>query len=233
MLPSKGLAMAYPSYTQDITSLNTSWWYVWSVQTKYLNDPTYVPMLRKGTETNLPLGYSGYCILFNEPEFKEPNGINISVDEMVKRYKEVILKYPLTKFIVGGTAYLSYNRMKNFRSKLIKQKLPIPELWHVHCYVDRKNKLTTSVIKKYLAQYKNLGGKIWITEYGVPKLDKYTLTDFKSLTDYFIANSSWIERFAAYTNRQLGLQAAEIGIGCNLCTDTGVLNSIGEYYSSI
>jgi hypothetical protein len=228
----KGLAMTYTNFTQDRTNLKVNWWYDWGIN--HLDDPIYVPMMRTGKETNLPQDYSGFCLLFNEPENPEPNGIGASVSTMVSRYKTVIAHHPKTRFVVGGVGFNNYKLLSDFKNKLISMKIPVPSYWHVHAYVYRNYGWTTSKIKTSLAGFKKLGGTVWVTEFGCPNSDKNTLPDFKNLVSYFNSQKAWIGRIAPYTNRQSGKNAWEIGKGCNLVDfKTGKLTEIGKYYSGI
>jgi hypothetical protein len=229
----KGLAQA-AEYPEDRVALNVRWWYVWSVVPAYLSDPAYVPMLRTGLETNLPTGYSGFCLLFNEPENKEPNGMNASVSTMISRYANLVVAYPLTKFLVGGCGHDHYGLITSFRAKVIEQGLPMPYGWHTHGYVYRSVGYTVARIKSDWAKLRDRTSEpIWVTEYGVPDTNINTLPDFKLLTDW-IMRQARIERFAAYTNRQSGHEDWNIGAGCNLCNWTsGALTSVGTYYSGL
>ena len=231
-MPIKGLAMTYTEFTQDKDNLKVNWWYDWGIN--HLDDPTYVPMMRTGKETNLPQDYSGWCLLFNEPENPEPNGIGASVTEMVSRYENAIYHHTKTKFIVGGVGFTNYKLLSSFRNRLIKMNISVPDYWHIHAYVYRNYGWTVSKIKNSLENFKKLMGTVWITEFGCPNLDKNTLPDFKSLVSYFNSQEGWIDRIAPYTNRQSGTNAWEIGKGCNLVDfKTGELTTIGKYYAGI
>lgn len=225
----KGIACAYPQFTQDRINLGINWWYVWGISPNYFTDPTYVPMMRTGLETNLPQDYDNYCLIFNEPEFKEPNGIGISVDEMVNRYENAIYHHSKTKFVVGGVAYTDYKVLDNFKNKLIQMNIEVPDYWHVHAYVNPMSKVKFSI-----DNFKKLGGNVWISEFGVPSNNRNTLKTFEFMIKYFQSQDGWIDRYAAFTNRQEGSQGWEIGSGCNLCDwNTGNLTAIGKYYASI
>jgi hypothetical protein len=227
----KGLAQA-ANFPEDRVTLGVKWWYTWGVDKAKLIDPTYIPMLRTGLEKDLPQDYDGFCLLFNEPENKEPNGIGISVTTMVSRYETAIIQHPKTKFVVGGVGWNQYAYMSKFRSILIKENVSAPDYWHVHAYVYRSVGWTTSKIKTGLKKFKTLGGLVWITEYAVPTKNVFTSVDFKSLTSW-INSQDWIERYAAFTNRQQGKYPWELGHGCDLLTWPGELTSIGKYYSTV
>lgn len=228
----KGLAMTYTNFTQDKDNLKVNWWYDWGIN--HLDDPTYVPMMRSGLETSLPQDYDGFCLIFCEPENKEPNGYPLTSTEMVAHYANALYYHPKTKFIVGGVGWNYYKTLADFKTKCIAQGISLPYGWHVHAYIYRSAGYTVGKIEAGLLKFKALTGEIWITEYAAPDSNSHTLPDFKSLTTWIIVQNGWINRFSAYTNRQSGTNVWEIGKGCNLIDfKTGELTAIGKYYSGV
>ena len=79
---SKGLGVAYPQYPEDIARMDIDWWYAWG--SNQSTDPKYVPMSWCGENPNLPSDYSGYVLVFNEPEVKFTMQYHLS-----RRYKQI------------------------------------------------------------------------------------------------------------------------------------------------
>ena len=228
----KGLAMMHPEFRQDLTSLKVSWYYTWGTSQDLLNDSSYIPMSRDGSIVNLPNNYSGFLLVFNEPNNPEPYGCNITPIVAIERYRILGNKFPKAKMVVGGiscwdSAY-SGDWLKTFCSLLKTQKLPKPYALAVHGY--RESWITVSDIKSWwVKQQKIVGTKVWITEMGDTEGN---VANLKSLIDW-IKKQSWIERYAVFTNRS-NHEAWSIGDGVNLIDwNTGKLTAIGEYYASI
>jgi hypothetical protein len=226
----KGLAMA-ENFPQDLDTLGCSWYYVWGCNQASLVDPRYVPMSRDGSMVDLPDDYSGYLLVFNEPEAREPNGCNTKPTVGLCRYKSLVERYPLAKMIVAGVnqgnGFKGETWIKVFRDGLPDYGLGKPYGYALHGYRD--NNHSVSAIEnwwKKIHDWVNL--PIWITEYNDTKGRAGNL---KSITEW-IKKQTWIERYACFTNRSNDEPWA-IGSGCNLINwDTGQLTASGKYYAS-
>jgi hypothetical protein len=231
MTPIKGLAMAHAEYPQDLDALNCAWYYTWGCDAG-ITDPRYVPMSRDGSIVDLPADYAGYLLVFNEPNLKEPNGCDVAPDEAAVRYRALIKAYPQAKMVVGGVSawdsVYSGSWLKCFKSMITCLKVPRPYAYHVHGYVE--SWITAAHLKSWWTkQHTLLGGKLWITEYNDTGGN---IANLSSLTSW-IEGRTWIERYAAFTNRSHGEPWA-IGDGVNLVDwETGALTASGKYYASV
>lgn len=184
-------------------------------------------MLRTGLERDLPATYSGFVLLFNEPNNPEPYGVGLAPAEAVKRYKNARRDYPKAIFVIGGGSVWSTDWTKGFLEECRKQRAILPNLWHFHAYTEEW--ITPTKAQEFLNQHKLLiqPAGAWITEYGSPA---GSLEDFKAMTTWF-KTQSWIRRIAPYTNRQMG-EPWNIGSGVELIDRDGKLTSIGAYYAN-
>ncbi len=222
--PYFGLALAVDE-PADLARLHSTWYYNWSDQGTN-NAVEYVPMAYSGKTNRLQRGYNGYLLVFNEPNLPPPNGCNLTPQEAAARYGQLRMDFPDAKMVVGGWSVFAKDWARDFVNELKAQDIPLPERWHVHAYTEEW--ITPAKAKEFLLYYQNLtGGTYWITEFGSPagKLD-----DFKSMTTWF-SEQTWIERVAAYTNRQPGNAAWAIGAGVELVKDDATLTNIGAYYA--
>jgi len=221
----KGLAMAY-FVPEDLITLGVSWYYTWNVYQPNM-PPGFVPMSRNGEDPNLPLDYSGYVLLFNEPNNIEPYGHPITPENGAQIYIGFVEKYPKAKWVVGNVSVWSWDWLADFRDNCGNYKLP--DAWGIHAYIEMFIDLTTT--KMLLnAAHNNLGGKFWITEFAD------TTGNVKNddrLTDYFY-NTSWIERWSYFTNRATGSESwyPKYWNKVQLFDfETNELTAIGEWYA--
>jgi hypothetical protein len=220
------------NFPQDLGTLGCSWYYVWGCNQASLVDPRYIPMSRDGKMVDLPDGYAGYLLVFNEPNVHEPNGCNTKVAVGLCRYKSLVEKYPLAKMVVCGVnqgdGTSSENWIKAFRDGLPDYGLVKPYGYALHGYCTG-SKSTPALLEswwKKIHSWVNL--PIWITEYNDTKGRAGNL---KSITEW-IKQQSWIERYACFTNRS-NSEPWAIGSGCNLINwDTGQPTKSGVYYAS-
>ena len=230
--PMKGLAMAHSEYQQDLSSLSVSWFYNWGVDQNLLKDSRYVPMSRCGEAVKLPKGYSGYLLVFNEPNNQEPYGCGISPATAISRYKALVTVYPKAKMVVGAVSawdsVYAGNWLKTFVSQVKSNKLPTPYAYALHGY--REEWITVKNLESWwTSQQKLTGTKIWITEYNDVSGN---LTNIKTLTTW-LQSQSWVERYAIFTNRSNG-ESWSIGSGVNLVDwKKGTLTSTGSYYAGV
>lgn len=223
--PYFGLAMAYDEPT-DLSSLKAGWYYNWSPNGD-APGAEFVPMSYSGETIGLPADYSGYLLVFNEPNLGAPNGCGLSPQAAAGQYAALRESYPRAKFVVGGWSVFASSWASSFVHELKERNIPLPERWHAHAYTEAW--ITPSKAQKFLSDFQKLtGGKYWITEYGSPA---GVLRDFQSMTDWFLAQS-WIERIAPYTNRQPAGAAWAIGSGVDLVDLDDQLTDIGKFYAS-
>jgi hypothetical protein len=192
----KGIAMPYV-YAEDLERTNSSWYYVWGpCWSSY--PPGCVPMSWGGEDPNLPLDYSGYVLLFNEPD--RPEQANITPENGVIIYKEFKLKYPQAKWVVGNVWYAQW--LYTFRDLCVADpSCELPAIWGLHMYVGGIDHLP-KMLAYIESAYKNLNGTFWITEFasvsGNISVDEGIVRFFES--------HPWIERWAYFCNRASGTE---------------------------
>jgi hypothetical protein len=196
----KGLAQAWGDQS-DRDLLKSDWWYNWQVGD--LSDPAYVPMLRSGLpDANLPMDYSGYCLVFNEPNLPEPNGCNLP-DYMVgiARYAVLAHLYPDAKFIVGGVSSWKWGWLVRFHKMAVRCKLRLPAGYAIHGYANDYGTLPHMLgwWKAAHDQIKAITAtsEFWVTETSDLKGNPATLMAILAKIKVYK-----FERFAVYTNRQ-------------------------------
>jgi hypothetical protein len=196
----KGLAQAWGD-PADIELLKPDWWYNWQVGD--LSDPAYVPMLRNGlADINLPEDYSGYVLVFNEPNLPEPNGCNIP-DYMagIVRYAVLAHLYPDAKFIVGGVSAWKWGWLVRFHKMAVRCKLRLPTGYHIHGYANDygtlKQMFTWWITARNQIKAITHASEFWVTETSDMEGNPAIL---KSILERISAYG--FERGAVYTNRQ-------------------------------
>ncbi|HCE18464.1 MAG TPA: hypothetical protein DEQ80_11440 [Anaerolinea thermolimosa] len=225
--PYFGLALAVPE-ADDLRLLDVTWYYNWSEQPMAASTPAFVPMAYDGKIRHLPPDFEGYLLVFNEPNLGAPNGCGLSPAEAARRYASLRQELPHARLVVGGWSVFASDWIGNFIRELRDNNLPLPEYWHVHAYTEAW--ITPRVAQDFLTSYHNLtGGTYWITEYGSPAGN---LEDFRSMTSWFLSQT-WIERVAAYTNRQPADAPWAIGSGVELVKENATLTPIGAYYAQL
>lgn len=221
-IPRKGLAMARP-HADDAARLAISWRYNWGpVDDCQTAAGGFVPMLWSGSPSSkIPASYGGPLLVLNEPD--NPNQLNITPQEAARRLAVVRQAYPQARIIAPGV--LSYNLawLENF-IKLVQ----LPDVWAYHAYVEGPYN-SSAIIAQLDRMHQISGGVAWITEYGVLSGD---LSEFVRLTEWMQAQP-WIERYAAYTNRQDLSAAWAIARGVELVGDDGSLTEIGKWYAAL
>jgi hypothetical protein len=187
-------------------------------------------MSRDGSIVNLPKDYSGYLLVFNEPNNPEPYGCHISAEVAINNYKILVQTFPNAKMVVGGTSSTAINWLTSFVSLIKSEKLPKPYAYASHGYPQ--GNITVSKVKSEWTKAHNItGSKLWITEYSTVN---GKLSDFKSMTDW-IRKQPWIERYATFTNRSNPVTDIwEIKNKVDLIDwNTGNFTPMGKYYSSL
>jgi hypothetical protein len=193
MNPGKGIGMPYVNMG-DLDKVGASWFYDWS--SSHHIDPRYVPMSWGGSDPNLPLSYSGYVLLFNEPDRAEQ--ANISPADGLALYKIFYWKYPQVKWVVGNVFYAPW--LYQFQALCTAEPdIPMPAAWGLHVYVNGADHMERML--DYLEDAHNLlGGDFWITEFADVFGDVYV---DNGLVHYFQTHD-WIKRWAYFCNRAHG-----------------------------
>ena len=225
----KGLAMA-GGHPEDLDTLRCNWYYTWDCDPGNLSDPRYVPMSRDGKMVVLPVGYTGYLLVFNEPNVKEPNGCDTKATVALCRYARLAEEYPQAKMIVGGVSYWDKSTsepwIKAFRDGLKGYGVPKPYGYHFHGYKLSSN-TTTNIEAWWKKMHDWVKLPIWITEYNAIS---GSTKDLQKMTEW-IKLQPYIERYACFTNRSNG-EPWGIGDGVNLIDNQGNIKSNGVYYAS-
>lgn len=229
----KGLAMAYPVYQEDLQRLGDNvWFYDWA--SNHYNNPNYVPMSYKGEDPNLSFEYSGYILLFNEPNGEVPYGYPINVSDGVSIYAGLIQEYPHAKFVVGNVIFWgSWNDwIVDFKNLCQQQGISVPNYWGLHVYLDTKgyeDYFTSFTINELTALHDQIGGTFWITEFA--DIHANILMDDRLIQIF--ESHNWIDRWAYFTNRISGEAGEPIPPGwtCELFNwSTGNPTLVGSWY---
>ena len=215
--PYYGLAWANQPLS-DIDLLKASWFYVWSC--KIIKHPTAqsVPMCKKTLDTSLPKDYSGFMLVFNEPNVSVQD--NLTVDQAVVEYDKIRNYYPNAKLVVGNVSIFATKWLKDFCARRQIERVGI------HCYEEYY--INSAYISDKLDDlYSTINLPMWVTEFNniYPDTDK-----FGRLLDT-ITSKSYVERVAPFTNRQAGTEWWELP-NCDLVDKTGTLTTKGQIYVS-
>jgi len=196
----KGLAQCSKGQ-EDRDLLKPDWWYNWGVGD--LSDPTFVPMLYNGyAESGLPFGYSGYVLVFNEPNNPSPFGCDVPYyPESVTRYAVLANLYPHAKFIVGGVSAWDWSWIVSFHKMAVRCHLRLPVGYAIHGYANDYGTLTQMFSWWKYAHDKiktiTSASEFWVTEtsdmHGNPSVLE---TIYNKIVSYNF------ERMAVYTNQQ-------------------------------
>lgn len=191
----KGLAMSFPSQ-EDLTKLGDVWYYNWGACP--LGATNCVPMSWCGEDPNLPLNYSGYLLLFNEPEVETQ--CNITPQHGIDDYMFLKMKYPAAKFVVGNSIFWgSWQYWLNFFWDICNANKDciIPQYWGIHVYISGNTDWIPYIDAQLTRLHKRLGGTFWITEFA--EINGNINTD-NALVSLFL-HTPWIARWAYFTNR--------------------------------
>ena len=224
----KGLAMAYPTYQEDLSRAQVNWFYDWS--SSHYDDPRYVPMSWCGADPELPLSYSGYVLLFNEPELKSQ--CNITSQQGIDYYKSLQSKYPEAKWVVGNTIFWgSWQYWLNEFWDICHADpaCVMPEYWGVHVYLSGDARTFIPFVKGELNKFHNkIGGIFWVTEFS--EINGNINTD-RSLVKLY-EDTPYIARWAYFTNRSAPNDPWYLnGWRVDLFDwDTGEPTAIGNWY---
>lgn len=199
-LPQKGLAMSYPNQN-DIANLGNIWYHVWGTCPE--KETKCVPMSWCGEDPNLPINYSGYVILFNEPESETQ--CNITPERGIDYYMILQSKYPHVKWVVGNSIFWGEWKtwLIDFKTICENTKNCIsPAIWGVHVYIKCGAGYEYSHCRNFIKReleslHSFIGGIFWVTEFadigGNIVSDNMILNLFEGIP--------WITRWAYFTNR--------------------------------
>jgi hypothetical protein len=189
--PMTGLARCYAS-EEDMERTKSGFYYDWAYNPASLSDSRYVPMSREGQMIDLPEGYSGYLLQFNEPDNIEPHGCGVSPEAAAPLYEAMVSRYPHAKIVPGGVTAGGYNWMEKFKSLITT----VPHAWAVHAYIEGYRDVDW--VEGFLSKVHGmLGGNIWVTEWA--EVAGNTTADEQLAT--WMDAQPWIERWAYFTNR--------------------------------
>jgi hypothetical protein len=153
-----------------------------------------------GEDPKLSADYSGYVLLFNEPNNIAPFGSPILPEEGAVLYQILRNKYPLAKWVIGNVSAWAFDWLVKFDKACGgPDGHAIVSAWGMHGYVEAQ--ITAQQLISWWTQaHSILGGTFWITEWAD------TLGNVKNddtIVKFFEAQA-WIERYAYFTNRAKG-----------------------------
>lgn len=220
--PYKGLAMAVASDI-DLHAIGASWYYSWGPSQSFSTDIEFVPMLWGGSPSDeIPHDYAGNLLFLNEPNIKSQS--NITPQAAVDKLAIVRQRYPLARVIGCGTSIWA---AASWVSAFLRAG-GVVDAWHIHAYVEAW--ITPQHVIDYARQYHDMtGGAYWVTEYGVLDGD---VGKMREITEAFM-DMPWVERIAAYTNRQVSDQSWTIDKRVEMVRGDGSLTPVGEYYRNL
>jgi len=221
----KGLAMADPSHSEDLTTLNVLFWYTWGENCN--GQSNCINMVRA---MRTPAFCYDILLVGNEPNAIEPYGMPINPNDAAAKVITIQLQCPQTKLIVGNVSADDWsgaggwgsglNWLKKFLSEYRRQ---IHRRYAggigIHCYQTQSG-WCIARLKEMRALY---SGEMWVTEYNDLSGN---LAAFTGLTDYAFAN---FNRVALYTNRQPDAPWALAG--ASVVRDDGTLDERGALYA--
>jgi hypothetical protein len=187
--PKIGLALSKYFYT-DL--LGVSWYHYWGPCGKK-DDARCVPMSYAGELVDgLSNNYSGWLLVFNEPELVSPAGSNISVAKAIIEYTALREAYPLARMCVGNISQSGLAWLQSFGQSCQS----IPDAWGIHAYTS--DQTNTDVAVKFIEDtHSLLGGNYWVTEWA----DLNGNVSRNETMRQYLNSIPWIDRWAYYTNR--------------------------------
>jgi hypothetical protein len=188
----RGLALCQ-YYPEDLEGV--SWYYDWGAGG---SGRGYVPMSYSGEDPHLPLDYSDWLMVFNEPNNGAPYGANISAIDGAARFLALKTLYTQAHFVVGNVTVRGLSWLQDFRVNCGEVR---PDAWGMHGYIEGNNSLED--VKRLIHQaYTVLGGEFWISEWA----DASGNVDNNDILSTWLNNQNWITRWAYFTNRALGTE---------------------------
>lgn len=215
--PKSGIACSY-YFPEDLTNVN--WFHFWGPAN---SDPRCVPMSYMGDDPNLSPDYSGYLIVFNEPDVDFIySGYIIPTDAAV-RYNALATKYPNAKMIVGNTTHFGVNWLREFKGLCNK----LPYAWGIHMYSDNVIFFPKDLINQMEYTHNEIGGTFWFTEWA----DAYGIVEHDQILLDWLNATAWVEKWAYFTNRSYGNEAWWLrGWKPQLWTMDGILTDVGQWW---
>ena len=184
--------------TDDVARLGASWWYNWHHNGPI--DGRYVPMSFRGSATDIPVEYSGYVLVLNEPE--NAGQANLTPAQAAARVLAVAQARPDARLIVGGYGYFGREQWPQFVSALGDYR---PAGWHVHGYVEASQYWTVTLADVTAwwttARAQAPGGEFWITEFA----DTVDGQHAQGLLG-FVRGAAWVDRHSWFANRMTGVE---------------------------
>jgi hypothetical protein len=213
----------------DLPSMGVRWYYNW-----YKSSPTaaslaglgiqFVPMSYAGEDPELPADYSGYLLVFNEPDVS--GQANLTPSQAADRYLALAAGYPKARLVVGGvSAWLEWggwytcldeqgHYIQSWTSCFLKEfeRRGVPQLkpqyWHAHAYLNEGlagyGYLTPERARATLeGLHAKTGGTYWVTEYAEVHGDTAVFCDFTG----WMKAQTWIARYAPFASRVTGSEA--------------------------
>ncbi len=184
-------------------------------------------MSRCGKRVNLPSNYNGFLLVFNEPNNPEPFGCDITPQEAVARFQRLRKALPQAKMVIGGVSIWAIEWLKSFLEeyKLSGGEVPDIEALAVHAYIEEW--ITVDIVRAFMLKTRSFTSlPVWVTEMG--SCDGLPETMDSLIT--MISGLKWVERYAAYTNRQSGHESWAICDGVVLFSWDGYLTPAGRAY---
>jgi hypothetical protein len=183
---------------------------------------------------NFPSSYSGYLLVFNEPNVPEPYGCGISPSVAAARYLGLLQRVPDASLVVGGLNIWGVDWFRQFLAACMALGAKWPVYFHAHGYMEQGITASEVILRFHQLHAMGGGGNWWITEHGAPG---GTLDDFKTIVGE-LERTWWIQRHAAFTDRAQGTEpwfpASWPVSNVNLMDyATGALTQRGTYYKSI
>lgn len=196
-MPIVGLACTYRS-EDDFARLGTKLYYHWSCDPSLLWDPRYIPMSRNGDMPDLPEGYSGYLLVFNEPNVSEPGGCDMTPEQCAPLYDAICERYPAAKIIATGLSYINWN---GYIGSWIDDFIPLikilPYAWSLHAYYDNYGMHHEALEEWIIERHETLGTEIWVTEWADTSGNNANNEAFASWMD----KQPWIKAWFYFCNR--------------------------------
>ena len=216
--PKAGLAGSF--HAGDMKGF--SWFHGWGSN---CTDSRSVPMSILGDSIKgMPQNYSGFIIVFNEPNGLPPGGWPLSPEEAAVKYDNLVSSYPYAKMIPGNVNQDGLQWLLGFKG-LIKTQ---PHAWGFHGYPHGEDSVDY-IIGKFEEAHDAVGGKFWITEWASIEGNPQVNT---AMYEY-LNSSAWIERWAYYTNRLSPEQTLALpGWNVSLYNSDGSPTEVGKWWLS-
>jgi hypothetical protein len=222
------------TFAKDIESLGVQWYYNYSGSSPISIEMAsvgiiFIPMSYDGEDPKLPTEYTGYLLVFNEPDVRSQ--ANLNQRQAVDRYLALKNKYKKAILVVGGVSAFVENAgwyscvdskgspisdvdgrpikswiscfMDEFERRGITDQ--IPKYWHAHAYLNEGTDAVghlkiEAAMQTLTSLHEKTGGNYWITEYSDVTGN---VINFSSFTQW-LKNQVWIRRFAPFATRISG-----------------------------